>query len=130
MNFFEAVSSGFRNYVNFSGRAVRSEYWYWTLFVTIVAVVFGVIDQLLHPGAELGAFSIVNTIVSLALILPGIAVSVRRLHDIDRTGWWLLLSFTIIGVFVLIYWACQRGTSGPNRFGPDPMPALSMGSAR
>jgi uncharacterized membrane protein YhaH (DUF805 family) len=50
MNFFEAVSSGFRNYVNFSGRAVRSEYWYWTLFVTIVVVVFGVIDQLLHPG--------------------------------------------------------------------------------
>jgi len=130
MNFFEAVSSGFRNYVNFSGRAVRSEYWYWTLFVTIVVVVFGVIDELLYPGAEMGAFSIVNMLVSLALILPGIAVSVRRLHDIDRTGWWLLLGFTIIGAFVLIYWACQRGTLGQNRFGPDPMPALGMGSVR
>jgi uncharacterized membrane protein YhaH (DUF805 family) len=123
MNFFEAISSGFRNYVNFSGRAVRSEYWYWTLFVTIVMVVLGVIDQSLNPGAGIGAFSIVNTIVSLALILPGIAVSVRRLHDIDRTGWWLLLSFTVIGVLVLIYWACLRGTLGQNRFGPDPMPA-------
>ena len=130
MNFIEAISSGFRNYVNFSGRAVRSEYWYWTLFVTIVVVVLGGIDQRLNPGVGIGAFSIVNGLVSLALILPGLAVSVRRLHDIDRTGWWLLLSFTVIGVLLLIYWACQRGTPGPNRFGPDPMPALGMGSAR
>jgi uncharacterized membrane protein YhaH (DUF805 family) len=126
MTFFEAISSGFRNYVNFSDRAVRSEYWYWTLFVTIVVVVLGVIDQLLNPGAQMSAFSAVNAIISLALILPGIAVSVRRLHDIDRTGWWLLLGFTVIGAFVLIYWACQRGTPGPNRFGPDPMPALEL----
>ena len=130
MNFIEAISSGFRNYVNFSDRAVRSEYWYWTLFVTIVGVVLGGIDQGLNPGVGIGAFSIVNGLVTLALILPGLAVSVRRLHDIDRTGWWLLLSFTVIGVLVLIYWACQRGTPGPNRFGPDPMPALGMGSAR
>ena len=130
MNFFEAVSSGFRNYVNFSGRAIRSEYWYWTLFVTIVVGVLGVIDGAFLPGAWMGRFSMANMIVSLALILPGLAVSVRRLHDIDRTGWWLLLGFTAIGVFVLIYWACQRGTYGQNRFGPDPMPALSMGSVR
>ena len=79
----------------------------------------------------MGAFSVLNTIVSLALILPGIAVSVRRLHDIDRTGWWVLLGFIpVIGTLWLIYWACQPGTSGPNRFGPDPMPALGMGSAR
>jgi uncharacterized membrane protein YhaH (DUF805 family) len=130
MNFFEAISSGFRNYVNFSGRAIRSEYWYWTLFVTVLVGVLGVIDQRLNPGVGLGAFSIVNMLVSLALILPGVAVSVRRLHDIDRTGWWILLGFTVIGALVLIYWACQRGTPGPNRFGPDPMPALGMGSAR
>jgi uncharacterized membrane protein YhaH (DUF805 family) len=130
MNFIEAISSGFRNYVNFSDRAVRSEYWYWTLFVTIVGVVLGGIDQWLNPGVGIGAFSIVNGLVTLALFLPGLAVSVRRLHDIDRTGWWLLVSFTVIGVLVLIYWACQRGTPGPNRFGPDPMPALGMGSAR
>ena len=130
MNFFEAVRSGFRNYVNFSGRAVRSEYWYWALFGMIVVVVFGVIDELLNPGTQMGAFSVANVIVMLALVLPGLAVSVRRLHDIDFTGWWVLLGFTIIGAFVLIYWACQRGTLGPNRFGPDPMPALGMASVR
>jgi uncharacterized membrane protein YhaH (DUF805 family) len=123
MNFFDAIKSGFHNYVNFSGRAVRSEYWYWTLFVIVLVGVLGVVDQMLNPGARMGAFSVLNGLVSLALILPGIAVSVRRLHDIDRTGWWLLLGFTVIGALVLIYWACQRGTSGPNRFGPDPMPA-------
>ena len=80
MNFVEAVSSGFRNYVNFSGRAIRSEYWYWTLFATVVVDVLGVIDQLLYPGARMGAFSIVDMIISLALVLPGIAVSVRRLQ--------------------------------------------------
>jgi uncharacterized membrane protein YhaH (DUF805 family) len=54
--------------------------------------------------------------VVLALILPSLAVSVRRLHDIDRTGWWVLIVTTAIGTLVLIYWACLPGTSGPNRF--------------
>ncbi len=127
MNFIEAVKSGFHNYVNFSGRAVRSEYWYWTLFATVVAVVFGLIDEWLYPGDQMGAFSVVDILVSLALILPGIAVSIRRLHDIDRTGWWLLLGLTIIGGFVLLYWACVRGTAGPNRFGPEPTPGIGAG---
>jgi uncharacterized membrane protein YhaH (DUF805 family) len=130
MNLLEAIKSGFSNYVNFSGRAIRSEYWYWTLFVFVLVGVLGIIDEWLNPGLSMGAFSIFNGLVSLALFLPGLAVSVRRLHDIDRTGWWLLLSFTVIGIVLLIVWACQPGTPGPNRFGPDPMPALGAGSAR
>ena len=123
MNFFEAISSGFRNYVNFSGRAIRSEYWYWNLLAAIVVVAFGVIDETLYPGAQMGAFSIVNILVVLSLILPSLAMSVRRLHDIDRTGWWLLLNLTAIGSLVTLYWAFLRGTLGVNRFGPDPLPA-------
>jgi uncharacterized membrane protein YhaH (DUF805 family) len=123
MNFFEAIGSGFRNYVNFSGRAIRSEYWYWILFEVVVIVVLAVIDERLYPGTEMGAFSVVNVIVTLALIVPGLAVSVRRLHDIDHAGWWVLLGITVVGSFVLLYWACLRGTLGQNRFGPDPMPA-------
>ena len=118
MNFTEAISSGFRNYVNFSGRAVRSEYWYWVLFVVILAVLLGVADQSLYPGEQMGPLSWVNGVVMLALILPSLAVYVRRLHDIDRSGWWYLISFTGIGTLVLLYWACLRGTPGPNRFGP------------
>jgi hypothetical protein len=81
MNFVEAISSCFRNYANFSGRAVRSEYWYWFLFVAIVLIVFGAIDESLYPGPlNIGLFSYVTMAVVLALILPTLAVSVRRLH--------------------------------------------------
>ena len=118
MNFGEAISSCFRNYANFSGRAVRSEYWYWYLFVAIVLIVLGAIDEGLYPGpVNIGPFSYVYIAIALALILPGLAVSVRRLHDIDRTGWWVLIGATVIGTLVLIYWACLPGTPGSNRFG-------------
>ena len=117
MNLVEAISSGFRNYASFSGRSVRSEYWYWCLFAAIVLFVFGAVDRSLYPGPlAMGPFSYVNMAVGLALILPSLAVSVRRLHDIDRTGWWVLIALTAIGTLVLIYWACLPGTSGPNRF--------------
>jgi uncharacterized membrane protein YhaH (DUF805 family) len=118
MNLGEAISSCFRNYANFSGRAVRSEYWYWYLFVAIVLIVLGAIDERLYPGPlEIGPFSYVYIAIALGLILPGLAVSVRRLHDIDRTGWWVLIGATVIGTLVLIYWACLPGTPGSNRFG-------------
>jgi uncharacterized membrane protein YhaH (DUF805 family) len=117
MTFVQAISSCFRNYATFATRAIRSEFWYWYLFVAIVLIVFGGIDQWLNPGLSMGPFSFVNIAVGLALILPSLAVSVRRLHDIDRTGWWVLIGATAIGTLVLIYWACMPGTPGPNRFG-------------
>jgi len=117
MNFAEAIVSGFRNYVNFSGRAPRSEFWYWSLFVVLVSIATNIIDgALLHND-----LAPISTLWGLATFLPGLAVSVRRLHDIDRSGWWLLILFTIIGIFVLLYWDCVKGTAGPNRFGPDPL---------
>jgi uncharacterized membrane protein YhaH (DUF805 family) len=114
MNFAQAISSGFSNYVQFGGRACRSEYWYWTLFSILVSIVANIIDGILGLG-------FVSMIAGLALILPGLAVSARRLHDIDRTFWWILLAFTVIGTLVLIYWDCVPGTPGPNRYGPNPL---------
>jgi uncharacterized membrane protein YhaH (DUF805 family) len=64
----------------------------------------------------------ISSLVSLALFLPGLAVSVRRLHDTDRSGWWVLLFLIpLIGAIVLLIWYCSRGTPGGNRFGPDPL---------
>jgi uncharacterized membrane protein YhaH (DUF805 family) len=114
MGFVDAIKFGFNNYATFSGRAARSEYWYWTLFTIIASVVAEIIDSVLGLG-------LVGFIVSLALLLPSIAVAVRRLHDIDRTGWWLLIAFTGVGIILLIVWDCIQGTTGPNRFGPDPL---------
>jgi len=115
MNFGQAISSGFSNYVNFSDRACRSKYWYWFLFVVLGQFVTAIVDSVI-------GFQLTTGIFSLVVLLPGIAVGVRRLHDLDRTGWWLLLAFVpLIGTIILIVWFCTRGTPGANRFGPDPL---------
>ncbi len=115
MGFGQAISSGFSNYVGFSGRASRSEYWYWILFYFIGAIVAEIIDAVLGITA-------IYPLFSLAVLLPGIAVAVRRLHDLDRSGWWILLGLIpLVGAIILIIWYCMKGTTGPNRFGPDPL---------
>jgi uncharacterized membrane protein YhaH (DUF805 family) len=124
MNFTEAISSGFSNYVNFAGRAIRSEYWYWVLFVFLAEIVTGIVDFVL--GVQ-----ITTTIFALAVLLPGLAVTIRRLHDLDRSGWWVLLALIpLIGAIVLLVWFCSRGTEGSNRFGPDPLAGIGQVGAR
>jgi uncharacterized membrane protein YhaH (DUF805 family) len=123
VDFLTSITSGFRNYVMFRGRASCSEYWYWTLFVILLAIVTSLVDAVLF-GVDVLDFDNtppLNTIATLLTFLPSLAVSVRRLHDIDRTGWWVLIAFTGIGILVLLYWALQSGTWGPNRFGPNPL---------
>lgn len=123
MQFQDAIRSGFRNYVTFAGRASRSEYWYWALFALLVEIVASIIDHSMFPFASTGP---IEGITSLLLFLPGLAVGIRRLHDIDRTGWWWLIAFTVIGIILLIVWACTRGTAGPNRYGPDPLASAAV----
>lgn len=121
MNFGQAIASGFRNYVGFEGRACRSEYWYWVLFTFLGSIVTAILDAILFPGNQI---QLLNSLFGLAILVPSIAVLIRRLHDIDKSGWWWLLSFIpIIGWIILIIWAVRRGDAGPNRFGPDPLAA-------
>lgn len=115
MKFGEAISSGLKHYVAFSGRAPRSEFWYWYLFVLILSIISNIID------AAVG-LPMIGLVVSLGLLLPGISMGIRRVHDLDRTGWWFLIVFTGIGAILLIVWACLKGTTGSNRYGPDPVP--------
>jgi uncharacterized membrane protein YhaH (DUF805 family) len=122
MNFWQAIGSGYKNYVNFSGRAIRSEYWYWFLFTLLGGFATEILDAGIF-SSQIPSASPLNGVFNLLTFLPSLAISVRRLHDIDRTGWWILIAFTIIGLFVLFYWACVKGTHGDNRFGPDPLPA-------
>jgi uncharacterized membrane protein YhaH (DUF805 family) len=114
MSFQDAIRSVLSQYVGFSGRARRSEYWYFALFNFIVSIITRVID-----GAA-GVYPVITGLVSLALLLPGIAVGIRRLHDTGRSGWWLLLALIpIIGAIILIVWFC--GDSQPdNEYGPNP----------
>ncbi len=116
MSFQEAISSGLSRYIDFNTRSSRSEYWFWVLFVILLSIVAGVIDNLLFGSSILG------TLVTLGLLVPGIAVGVRRLHDIDRSGWWYLIALIpLIGALVLIYWFVQPGTPGSNEYGDNPL---------
>ena len=102
MNFGQAVSSCFSNYATFSGRATRSEYWYWCLFLFVGGICTIVADVLIIGDMEIQP---INLIFTLATALPGLAVSVRRLHDVNKSGWWLLIMLTGIGILLLAYWA-------------------------
>jgi uncharacterized membrane protein YhaH (DUF805 family) len=122
MGFGQAISSGFSNYVNFSGRSCRSEYWYWILFIIVADIVAGIIDYAIGIQVVTGLFG-------LATILPNLAVAIRRLHDLDRTGWWIFIGLIpLVGWIILIIWYCTRGTDGPNRFGPDPLQLNPIGN--
>lgn len=121
MSFSEAVGTCLKEkYVNFNNRAPRSEYWWFALFAWGVAIALSVLDSLIFNNPS--GYGIFSTIWGLALLLPSIGVGVRRLHDLDKSGWWLLISFIpIIGFIILVFWFIQQGTRGQNRFGADPL---------
>jgi uncharacterized membrane protein YhaH (DUF805 family) len=118
MNFFQAVASGFMKYYDFSGRASRAEYWNWILFVALTSeCFFRQLDAIIFQSP-----SRLTGLSALVTFIPSVAVGVRRLHDVDRSGWWLLLYFTIIGTFFpLLIWKITKESEGANRFGPDPL---------
>ena len=110
----------YRKYAQFQGRSRRAEYWWFTLFVFIVSFILAFVDIAIR-GGEPGGFGILGGIFSLATLVPSLAVGVRRLHDTDRTGWWILIGLIpLIGFIVLLIFYVQDGTPGTNKFGPSP----------
>lgn len=116
MNIQTAVKTCFSKYATFSGRASRSEYWFFYLFTIIASIVTWVIDTMLlgYSAEDTGAISLIFQII---IILPSIAVGARRLHDIGKSGWWQLLILTIIGIILLIVWFATIGSSKKNNYG-------------
>jgi uncharacterized membrane protein YhaH (DUF805 family) len=110
-----------KQYADFSGRARRTEFWMFTLINYLISLVIGFIDGI--TGIEIinGGLGILGIIYSLALLIPGIAVSVRRLHDIGKSGWiYLLIFLPIIGWIILIVFFATNGNQGSNEYGDDP----------
>lgn len=110
-----------KKYAVFSGRARRKEYWYYALFNAIISIVLVAVDfmtGLFSFDANAGLFS---GVYGLAVLIPSIAVGLRRLHDTNRSGWWLLIAFIpLIGGIVLLVFMVQDSDQGDNRFGPNP----------
>lgn len=105
MNFGQAISSCLRNYATFSGRASRSEFWWFSLFQLLIMAAMSMISEKL------------TGLVNLALLLPSLAVGARRLHDIGKSGWWQLLMISGIGLLVLIYWWVQPTADDVTNYG-------------
>jgi uncharacterized membrane protein YhaH (DUF805 family) len=132
MSFTAAVRSVLSQYVGFGGRARRAEYWWFVLFSVLVGIVTSILDIALGTDFEGSVTSggLFNLIANLALLLPSLAVAVRRLHDTDRSGWWILIALIpLIGAIVLLVFFVQDGTAGPNRFGPSPKYHAATGGA-
>ncbi len=111
------------NYSNFSGRAQRAEYWWYALINSSVITVIHYVDLLIGTTMDYGEgqrLGIIGAIYALAVIIPGLAVSTRRLHDIGKSGWLLLLALTGIGIIPLFIWHVSDSTPGDNQYGPNP----------
>ena len=122
MGFGQAVSTCFSKYATFSGRARRSEFWWFALFQFIVLAIAAGLDNGFHTTFGNGIpYGWIYSVVALALVIPSIAVTVRRLHDTGRSGWWWLLAFVCgIGAIIVLIFCFLDGTPGPNQYGPSP----------
>ena len=126
MGMMEAVQLFFKNYVNFQGRSRRAEYW-WPVLLNII-VIIPLYLMMISGGALAGLGGLLYLVYILAVFLPGIAVVVRRLHDLDKSGWWYFIGLVpLIGGLLLLYWFCQPGTVGPNTYGADPKGGHDVG---
>lgn len=118
MNWYLAV---LKKYAVFTGRARRKEYWGFAMFNFIITIVFVAFSGMSRGSGLLTIFSLALLLYSLAIIIPGVAVAVRRLHDIDMSGWWLLLGLVpAIGGIALFVLTLLDSNPGENRYGPNP----------
>jgi uncharacterized membrane protein YhaH (DUF805 family) len=116
-SFVGALKDGFARYVDFKTRSTRPQFWWWTLWSILISIGSGMLDGIIGMGGS----GPVGMLTSLAMLLPSIAVAVRRLHDIGRTGWWYLMVFVpVVGWIVLIVFCCTKTQEGQNRWGPQP----------
>ena len=129
MTFKEAVTHVFQNYANFSGRARRSEYWYFTLFNMIVVAALSALAAASGKGLAI-IFRGLTSLVSLGMFIPGLAVCWRRLHDIGKSGACFFIGLIpIVGAILLIVWYCRDSEPGDNMYGPNPKAVTRSGYA-
>lgn len=110
-----------KNYTGFSGRARRKEYWFFTLFNVLIVIALAILDSMLGTFNAATGYGLLSFIYTLGVLIPSVAVAIRRLHDTNRSGWWLLLGLVpLIGGLVLLVFLVLDGTQGSNDYGPDP----------
>lgn len=118
VSFTEAIKMALQqNYCNFSGRSSRSEYWWFSLFNLIIGFILGFIGSMISQQA----YYVLSAIVNLGLLLPGLGLVVRRLHDINKSGWWILINLIpLVGWIIMLVWLCKDSDPTDNQYGPVP----------
>lgn len=110
-----------KKYAVFSGRSRRKEYWYFFLINLIITFILLIVDKITGTYSLQTGMGLLGSLYSIAVFIPNISVTVRRLHDINRTGWWVLIALIpIIGAIILLIFMVQDSTPGENRFGNNP----------
>lgn len=118
-----------KQYATFEGRARRREYWYFALGNFVAIVGLSIVDMMIGTFDEKAEIGLLSGLYTLAVFIPGIAVSVRRLHDTDRSGWWLLIALVpLVGWLVMLVFACLDSQPGGNRFGTNPKGVIGAGT--
>jgi len=108
-----------KNYAQFDGRSRRSEYWYFVLFNLVVVVGLTLVDYAVYSVTGLG-LGLLRLVYGLGIFIPAVAVSIRRLHDTDRSAWWLLLAFVPLAGLALLIFLVEDSNAGTNRYGQNP----------
>ncbi len=126
MNWYLAV---LKKYATISGRATRSEYWYFVLFNALITIALIVLDKVTGTyNADVG-LGAVSGLYSLAVLIPSVAVAIRRLHDTGRSGWWFLLAFIpLVGALILLFFMVQDSQAMTNKYGENPKASPALGS--
>jgi uncharacterized membrane protein YhaH (DUF805 family) len=119
VNIKEATFLFFKNYFLFSGRSSRGAYWWQFPVLFLAGFIIGLMEVFLGLyNYEVGSGPF-GLILQLAVFIPGLSVTARRLHDVGRSGWWYLIAFTVVGIIPLFYWMCKKGDLGTNKYGED-----------
>jgi len=115
-----------KKYADFTGRAQRAEYWYFVLFYVLFFIALSIIDSAMGVLSYEFGVGLLGGLFALAILIPSIAVTVRRLHDTSRSGWWFFISFIpLVGGIILLVFTCLDSTPGANTYGPNPKTAAT-----
>ena len=117
MDFQTSVKTCFSKYADFSGRALTSEFWFFVLFSCLAGIITTIIDIMIL-GYSVDSYGPLNLICTVGLFIPAVAVTARRLHDVNRSGWWQLIELTIIGILLILVWNITEGEKKKNIYGP------------
>ena len=120
VSFPDAIILGFQHYFDFRSRSTRAEYWWWFLFAVLAVMILNNVDRMIGTWDAESGFGLISGVFFLVILIPGLALGARRLHDINKSGWWQLISLVYFLIIILLWWAAKPSDDGTNKHGPDP----------